>query len=242
MFKPLNIASQLEKVRAKNRQHEDILLNEVQNILSADLLKENKILNHLKFYNETFELVDETDVDYSLIYTVKEIKKICIDYRLRFLDSQSYRNEIPYAAVLKIKDFNLKYRKDLKHFKILAPAKSFAQGENKLPCLLFAETLNGNYYLIHSWGDNFKWNRTLINFPLRTIETLFLTIALFTLLITISLPVELITLDRSAPYWCGYRIATYFHLLIFFSAFITYSMLTFRTYFSSGDWNNKNIR
>lgn len=241
MFKPLNIASQLEKVRAKNRQHEDILLNEVKNILSADLLKENKILNHLKFYNEAFELVDETDVDYSLIYTTKEIKKTCIDYRLRFIDSQFFKNEIPYEAVLKIKDFNLKYRKDLKRFKILAPVKAFMRGENKLPCLLFVETLNGNYFLIHSWGENLKWNRVLMSFPFRSIETLFLTVALFTLLVDISLPVQLITLDRTAPYWCVYRVATYFHLLIFFSGFTTYGMFAFHKHFSSSDWNNTNI-
>lgn len=242
MFKPLNITAQLEKVRAKNRKHEDVLLNEVKNILSADLLKENKILNHLKFYNEAFELVDETDVDASLIYTKTEIKKTCVNYRLRFLDSQYYKNEIPYEAVLKIKDFNSRYRKDLKRFKILAPAIAFTNKENKLPCLLFAETLNGNYYLIHGWGENLKWNRAILNFPLRTIETLFLTIALFTLLVDISLPVELITLDRAAPYWCGYRVATYFHLLIFFSGFTTYGMFAFHKHFSSSDWNNTNIR
>ncbi|MBN8692389.1 MAG: hypothetical protein J0L69_04285 [Bacteroidetes bacterium] len=242
MFNSLNISSQLEKIRTKNRKHEDILLNEVKNILGADLLKENKILNHLKFYNQAFELVDETEVDYSLIYTLQEIKKTCVNYRLRFLDSQHYKNEIPYEAVLKIKDFNAEHRKDLKRFKILAPVSAFIRGDNNLPCLLFAETLNGNYYLIHAWGQDFKWYRALFSFPFRSIETLFLSVALFTLIVDVSLPVQLITLDRTAPYWCGYRVATYFHLLIFFSGFTTYGMFAFHKHFSSSDWNNTNIR
>jgi hypothetical protein len=94
---------------------------------------------------------------------------------------------------------------------------------------------------VHSWGNELKWYKKYAYFPLRTFETLFATIALFTLLVDLILPVELITLDRSAPYWCGYRIATYFHLLIFFSGFTAYTTFAFHFNFSKSNWNDTNV-
>ena len=241
MFSNINITRELFKTRVRKRSQEDVLLDEVKQILNADLLKENKILGHLKFYNKSFELLDESEIDETYIFSAEEIKKICVKYRLRFLDSQCYKEEIPYAAVLKIKDMNALYRKDLKGFKILAPAEAFSGKQKDLPCLLFVPTLNGNYYLVHSWGKEFKWYKKMFWFPLRTFETLLLTIAIFTLIVDLLLPVELITLDRSAPYWCGYRIATYFHLLIFFSGFTAYATFAFHFNFSKSNWNDTNV-
>jgi hypothetical protein len=241
MFSKINITAELLKTRVKKRSQEDILLDEIKHILNSDLLKENKILSHLKFYNKSFELLNENEIDNSYVFSLDEIKKICIKYRLRFLDSQLYRNEIPYEAVLKIKDLNTLYHKDLKGFKILAPAKAYSKKENDLPCLLFVPTLSGNYYLIHSWGKEFKWYMKYLLFPPQTFETLLLSVAIFTLIIDLSLPVELITLDRSAPYWCGYRIATFFHLMIFFSGFTAYATFAFNKNFSKSNWNDTKV-
>ncbi len=241
MLEAVNLHNELFKMRKTIRKEEDVLMDEVKSILNADLLKENKILNHLKFYNKAFELIDESDVNQQFVFSLNEIKKVCVNNRLRFLDSQIYKKEIPYEAVLKIKDLNTLYHKDLKSFKILAPAEAFKDSTNNLPCLLFAKTINDNYYLIHAWGEDLKWYRKLKYFPLRSIETMFLSLAVFTLLVDISLPVELITLDKSAPYWCGYRVATYFHLLIFFSGFTTYATFAFHRNFSGSDWNNTRV-
>jgi hypothetical protein len=241
MFRNVNITTELLKTRVKKRSHEDVLLDEVKTILSSDLLKENKILSNLKFYNKSFELLDESEIDASFVFSIEEIKNICIKYRLRFLDSQYYKDEFPYEAVLKIKDLNSDYKKDLKGFKILAQAEAFSKKEKDCPCLLFAPTINGNFYLIHSWGKEYKWHRKMTLFPIRTFETLILSIAVFTLIVDLSLPVELITLDRSAPYFCGYRIATYFHLLIFFTGFTAYATFAFNKNFSKSNWNETRV-
>ena len=241
MFGKISITAELLKTRVKKRNQEDVLIDEVKHILNSDLLKENKILSHLKFYNKRFELLDENEVDNIYVFSLEEVKKICIKYRLRFLDSQLYRNEIPYEAVLKIKDLNTLYHKDLKGFKMLAPAKAFAKKENNLPCLLFVPTLSGNYYLIHSWGKEFKWYMKYLLFPAQTFETLLLSVASLVLIIDLCLPVELITLDRSAPYWCGYRIATFFHIFIFFCGFTAYATFAFNKNFSKSNWNDTKV-
>jgi len=241
MFSSINITSELFKTRTKKRSQEDVLIDEVKNILSSALLKEDKILGNLKFYNKSFELLDEPEINSDLVFSPEEIKNICIKYRLRFLDSQFYKDEFPYEAVLKIKDLNTTFKKDLKGFKILAQAETFSKKEKNLPCLLFAPTINGNFYLIHTWGKEYKWHRKFTHFPIRTFETLILTLTVFTLIVDLSLPVELITLDRSAPYFCGYRIATYFHLLIFFTGFTAYATFAFNKNFSKSNWNDTRV-
>lgn len=241
MCNRINLNKELDAVRAKTRKKEDDLIDEVKNILSSDLLTENKVLNHLKFYAKALELIDETEVAKNLLYSVDEIKTVCINNRLRFLDSQNYKNEFPYEVVLKIDDLNVRYRKDLKHFKILAPAEAFKKNKGNLPCVLFAQSINNNYYLIHAWGVDAKWFKKLLYFPLRTFETLLISLLLFALVITVFLPVEFITRDPEASYWCDYRIGAYFHLLIFFSGITIYIILAFRKNLSNSDWNTAKI-
>lgn len=237
MLKEISIKNELLKQKDKPKKAEDFLIDEVNRLLKSELINERNILNNLKFYNKTFELLNENEIDKNLIFTPTEIKKICIKYRLRFLDSQLYKAEIPYVSILKIKHLNEVQRKNLKGFKILSSSKSFLS-KKKDTAILFAPTVNGNYYLIHHWGENFKWYRKYMAFPLQTFETLALFIATFTLIETLLLPTYLITLDRDATYWCGYRIATYFHILIFNSGVTAYFTFALNKNFSKSIWNN----
>jgi len=63
------------------------------------------------------------------------------------------------------------------------------------------------------------------------------TIILVTFIITMSLPINLITLDPSADYWSGYRAAAFFHLLIFNVGVVVYTTFAFSKNFSSTIWN-----
>lgn len=239
MLKNVNITNELIKEKLRLRRAEDFIIDEVKSILNSNLLTENNILENLKFYNKTFELLDEEVLNRQLIFRPEEIKAICIKYRLRFLDSPYYKGEIPYESVLKIKDLNSHYRKDLKGFKILASSETFSlTDKHTRPAILFAKTLTGNYYPVHSWGEEYKWYRKLLVFPMRTFETLLISLAVLTLIIDLSIPTRLITLDHTATYWCGYRVASYFHLLIFLSGFTAYFTFAFNKNFSKSNWNN----
>jgi hypothetical protein len=241
MLSRINIKEELIKVRAKTRKEEDNLIDEVHRILNMSLVHESNILNNLKFYNKTFELLDDQELEGELIFKPEEIKSICTKYRLRFLDSKYFTGEIPLDAVLKIKTLNVAYSKDLKGFKILAGARTFAGKKANGPALLFIPTLNGNYYLACSWGKELHWFRQLSALPMRNFETLSLTIAFVTLIITLLLPTRLITLDKDATYWCGYRIATFFHILIFNSGVTAYFTFAFNKNFSGSNWDSHNL-
>jgi hypothetical protein len=239
MLRAVDIKSELVKVRAKIRREEDDLIREVDRILHKSAFHKKNVLDNLKNYNESFELVDEEDVEKESIFTLKEIKEIAIRYRLRFLDSQCYKREFPYESVLKIENINRTHKKDLKGFKLLSTTGFFRKKNNEDCAVLFAPTSLGNYYLVHRWGKELKWNRALANWPVKNIETLFLSLIIVTLIITMCLPTYLITLDRKATYWCAYRIGIFFHLFIFNMGVTAYVTFAFSKNLSTSLWNSK---
>src|SRR5688572_260269 len=119
MFAPVDFKEELGRLRDKERKQEDVVLQEANRILQNDLFHENKILNYLNDYGRSFEHLDEEDVSAENIFTEKEVKAMAVRHRLKFLSSSLYRTEIPYHAILKIKELNQKHRKDLKHFFVL---------------------------------------------------------------------------------------------------------------------------
>jgi hypothetical protein len=239
MFKTIDIKSRLDQLKEKNLNDANSAVIEAKRILQNDLFTEKKILENLKQYNKSFEVLDERDLDNRLVFNQKEIKQLCITYRLKFLDSTAYKPEIPYESVLKIKELNNQYKKDLKYFKILAPYESFAKKDSETDTILFTKTNHDNYYIIHRWGNKLPWYRMFKHWPMRNFETLFLSVIIIAIILALSLPIKLISLDPKAEYWSGYRAATFFHLLIFNMGVTAYITFAFAKNFSSSIWNRE---
>jgi hypothetical protein len=239
MFERPDISTELERLRYKTRSEEDKLISEATRILKKDLFAESNILENLKQYNKAVEVVDEEDVDSHYIYTASELKKIAVLYRLKFLESKVYKPGIPYEAILKIKYLNGLFKKEIRLFSILSLSVSFTDKASGVSALLFAKTNYDNYYLVHSWGSKVSWWRSLKFWPLRNFENLFVSILTATLIITLSLPTRLISLDPKAEYWSGYRAAAFFHLLIFNMGVTAYFTFAFSKNFSSTTWNSE---
>lgn len=228
----------LQKRKKKFSTPEEALLRETKKILHDNLFEDKKILQNLKQYAETFEFADETTEDLPNIFSLKEIKDTAIQYRLKFLESRDFKPDFPYEAILKIKDYNRTHKKDLKHFFVLSTNEHF-RNEKTEEAILFAETCFGNYLLLHKWGSPLNPWRRIKNFHLRDFDHLFVCVVIMTLLITLSLPTELITLDDTATYWSGYRVAAFFHLLIFNLGVTAYITFAFTKNLSASIWNQK---
>ncbi len=235
MFKSLNIHARLLWEKQNNLQLEEQLLREAKTILHQDLFTEKKILQNLRAYNDRKDLLNEDEIEKENIFHVKDIQTICVNYRLRFLNSEHYLSEIPYEAIAKIKQLSQNQYKNLKHFKILGSNESI-HGKSTDELCLFCKTMDENYYLVHRWGKPYNWNRQILSWPLRKFETLFVTVALITLMIALVLPSGLITLDKSIGYFSGFRIAAFFHLLIFNFGVTAYITFAFNKNFSSSVW------
>ena len=101
MLKRVNIEKQL--VKERNNRNE-FISNVVSEIFENVTAEDDKILN--KLTEQPLNSQNNFNPELLLtknIYHINTIKKICVDYRLRFLDSNYFKSDIPYEAILKIK-------------------------------------------------------------------------------------------------------------------------------------------
>jgi len=182
-----NIPEKILKSRNK-RIPEVALMDEVQKILEEESAKYEKILDAIQ---ENCE--DESNHFYfdllstNKIFHISDIEKICITYRLRFLNSSLFKGELPYEAILKIKQLEEEHKINLKAYKIMAPSQFFKLKNADDP-LLFAPIGNQYYYLIHSWGKDLHPLRKLMMWPFKHLENFIVLLLLISLIFTSLIP------------------------------------------------------
>ena len=220
------------------RKEEDMVIEEVRSIIRRSMIYSKQVLQNLDLYQQTYQMLDDEEIDHQFVFTANEIEKVAIKYRMCFLDIVYFKKEIPTVAEIKIEYLNEIYCKQLSGFKILSYRECFTHSNSKKNYgILFVPTLNGHYYLIHQWGDPVPVARKWLYFPLQNFETLAVSLMVFTLLVDLILPTRLITLDRTATYWSGYRVGVYFHLLIFFGGLSVFFIVGFFKNVSKNIWN-----
>ena len=186
-LKKTNIEDRLKALKRKGKVEEQ-LLEEVKAILNADDKKDEAILDtlssgiHSDNNDFTFDLLES-----DRIYHISQIKKTCVNYRLRFLDTKLFKGELPYEAISKIKQLEKEHNTELKGFKIIAPAKLFKLEHYDDP-LLFAPIGNGYYYLIHKWGNDLSAFRRAIMWPIRDFENFVFCMFILSILLTAAIP------------------------------------------------------
>ena len=90
-----NIEIKLQDLKSKQRKEQEIL-EHVQLILDREALHQSNVLNTLG--QTTSEAINDFNFDLletKNIFHLDQIRQICIDYRLRFLDSRYFKGEIP---------------------------------------------------------------------------------------------------------------------------------------------------
>lgn len=171
LLEKTNLEVELLSAR-KKFMNEESLLAEIKNIFAKDEQKRQSIKEKLKTESSTksnefiFDLL-ETDK----IFHIDNIKTICIDYRLRFLESNLFKNEIPEEAITKIKALEKNHSTLLNGFKIMAPSKLFHLKNFDDP-VLFVPIGNDYYYLIHKWGNDLSPFRKITMRPFRNLGSL----------------------------------------------------------------------
>jgi len=189
MFSKTNIEKQLLKYRSK-RIDEQLIMEEVRRIFSENEKKRTEIVSTL-----TENSID-VDNDFNFeklntehIFHIEDIKKLCITYRLRFLDSHFFKGNFPEEAISEIRKLENEHQISLKNFKIIAPAK-LLRLENADDPLLFAPMGNDYYYLVHKWGNDLHPFRKLLMWPYKSLENLVFTVAVLSILITALVPMQ----------------------------------------------------
>ena len=215
VFKKTNIQEALEKER-----------NQEFNLILQGLLKDLEIKKKNTF---NIKLLDR-----NRIYHINQIKKVCIDYRLRFLNIKYFKNKIPHYALNQIKLLEQEHGISISDYKIMAPSKLFKLVRKDDP-LLFAPLGNGYYYLVYKWGNDLKPLRKILMWPLKNIKNLFITIFILTLILTLITPQNLFTKNpSSSTFWLLY----FFNLKAVMFIFFFYAISMGKN-FSKFIWNSK---
>jgi hypothetical protein len=234
LLKNTNIEEKLQRLKNKQSVEVDVL-KAVEKILERDTLKDEKILETINSGSGAvsnsfdFELLETKN-----IYHIDQIKAICIDYRLRFLDTKYFKGKLPYEAISKIKDLEKNHSIVLSGFKIVAPSKLFKL-ENADDPLLFAPIGNDYYYLIHKWGNDLSPFRKLLMKPFKSFENLILTTLLVSLLATALVPDGIFS-NKMTPSQTG---TIFFFMFKAIAAMVIYYGFAAGKNFNTAIWDSK---
>lgn len=234
ILKRTNIENKLRKQRNAQITEFDIL-NEVRALFNKDHLKDRKIITELA--QGTPHRSNAFDIDLLSsdgIFHIDQIKTICIDYRLRFLDTKYFKGALPYEAISKIKALEKAHNITLKGFKIIAPSRLFKL-ENADDPLLFAPIGNGYYYLIHKWGNDLNPLRKLMMLPFKTFENLVIFTLLISFLTTLIVPNGLFSHEMTASeFWM-----IFFFMFKSVAAIVIYYGFAAGKNFNTAIWDSK---
>lgn len=230
IFQKTNIEEKLKNLKIKGLE-KDVILEQVHQILKDDDSNQERIEKNISgsrsriANNFDFDLLETEN-----IYHINQIKHICIDYRLRFLDAKYFKAEIPQEAIHQIKHLEKTHKIEMKGFKIIAPSKLFKL-EDKNDPLLLAPIGNDYFYLIHKWGNDLHPLRKLLMWPFKNIVNLTVLVLLISFFVTLLVPNGLFSKTNSnAEFWvlCFFMFKSIAAVVIYYG-------------FASGKNFNKNI-
>ena len=231
-MKKVNLFNELIKEREKNINSKE--LNAIiKNIWSKEDSKKDHIIkslnkrNNSKFNNLKFDKMESKN-----IFHQDTIKKICVRYRLRFLDSNLFKGEYPKNITSIIKNVEIKHDTTLSNFMIMAPSKLFKIKSPDDP-ILFVPIGNNYYYLIHKWGEEFNVFRKLLVLPFKNIDNLTIFSVLVSVVFSLLCKVIMPSLTFSEVFILFLFLVKGFIFIFFYMFFLT------RRNFNESIWNSK---
>lgn len=225
-----------EKLISRKKQSGETAnqLASVREILANDELQRQSIHKRLKSKSPASEnnfIFDLMETDN--IFHINQIKEICIDYRLRFLDSHLHKVPFPEEVVTKIKYIEKEHDTQLKGFKLMAPSKVFQLKKYNDP-ILFAPIGNEYYYLIHKWGGDLQPFRKWLVLPFRNLSSLLVFIFVISLLCCFILPTNFYGKTETSTM----RLISFLFIFKYWCAIAIYCFVSKGKNFNTAIWNS----
>lgn len=233
-FDKINIEEELSNFRNKDISQQ-ALLEQIQELLDCEEKNKEIVLERLQ--NEDFSEENEfllEKMETQRIFHVSHIRNICVNYRLRFLETKYFKGELPEEALSEIRYLEKQHHTTLHGFRIMAPSQLFKL-QNADDPILFAPIGNDYYYKIHKWGQDLSWWRRIAMWPVKNFENLLV----FSLISSF-----LLTFGIRELFFSRYQSTVQFILLFLFTfksviGLILFYGMAMGKNFSSGNWNSK---
>lgn len=212
-----------------------MFITNIENELQAIKNKSNKNSN---VYDLNIPFFNDFDIDKlksKNIYHISDIKKICIDYRLRFLNTKYFKGDIPLSAQTKLKTFKKEQKLNILDLKIMAPSKLFKLKNADDP-LLFCNLGNEYFYLIDKWGNDLSFFRKISMWPFKSLTNILFFIAFLSLLATLIIPKGIFVYDNSPN---AEFFITYLFMLKSIVAIVLFFGFSLGKNFNKAIWNRK---
>lgn len=212
-----------------------MFITNLENELQAIKNKSNK---NSDLYNLNIPFFNDFDIDKlksKNIYHISDIKKTCIDYRLRFLNSKFFKGDIPFSAQAKLKTFKKEQKLNILDLKIMAPSKLFKLKNADDP-LLFCNLGNDYFYLIDKWGNDLSFFRKISMWPFKSLTNILFFIAFLSLLATLIIPKGIFVYDNSPN---AEFFITYLFMLKSIVAIVLFFGFSLGKNFNKAIWNRK---
>jgi len=231
-MKKVNLFQELLQERNKQVSTND-LTSIIKNIWTKEDSKKDRITQSLKDANNgSFNKLKFEEMETKNIFHKDTIKKICVRYRLRFLDSNLFKGEYPKNITKIISDIEKKHDTNLNNFMIMAPSKLFKIKSPDDP-ILFIPIGNDYYYLIHKWGEEFNYFRKLLVLPFKNIDNLTIFSVLVSVFFALLGKLFIPSLTFSEVFILFLFLVKGFIFIFFYTFFLT------RKNFSESIWNSK---
>jgi hypothetical protein len=236
----MNRPDLFEEMESMQIEYDQLLVVEQAiSILNQEVSSERSIATRIDSGSSEFqENFPISKLDHSRMFHSQTIEKICVKYRMRFLESTLFKGEIPVEAVREIKHLEQQLGITLEKFKVIAPSERFKLKDSTKDPVLLAELPNGRYYYIFQWGDDMKWYEHLLKYPFRHMRALAISSIIVGLLLAVIVPSQFELLK--AEFFYRFFIFSMTSCLVLTLAIITGIMHS--KDFSENVWNSKFIR
>jgi hypothetical protein len=168
----MNIVKELNRI---SKNHARVSINETDSVLDsvkANLSAESEQdLNMLSFFG-TAEVMKTAKVENSTAKNklesgrveLSDIKKLCLNYGLRFLKASLYKKEIPLRALNDLRKFSEETKINPDKLKIIAPKSHFRLGARPAKDPVLVYDFGKSFKVISTWGDDFTFFRRVYGF------------------------------------------------------------------------------
>lgn len=241
MLKRTNVESRLQAIREREWQDSQLssLLKNLQIQQPVATSPQDSSAAGRENQREEGQAKPPNTFDFDLletdrIYRLDQIRTVCIDYRLRFLDLRYFKPELPESARRAITELENAHETRLEGLKIIAPSRLFKLEDRDDP-LLFVPLENNYFYLVHKWGNDLHPLRRLMVWPFRNIANLALVVLLVSYLVSLLVPGGLFSKnDSAAEFWI-----IFFFMFKSLAAVVIFYGFALGKNFNPAIWNSK---